>query len=188
MTTRIHTRAQRMTAEELLELPDDGFRYELVRGELRKMSPAGSEHGMIAAEILGSLYQHIKAHDLGRVFAAETGFKIAENPDTVRAPDVAFVSRERVAEIGRSDGYFPGAPDLAAEVISPNDSYADVQEKVAEWLRAGARMVLVVDTRKRAVMVYRSLQAFAILSESDAIEGDDVVPGWTLPVADLFAS
>jgi len=181
------TTGQKITAEELLRLPDDGFRYELVTGALRKMPPAGSEHGNLAMEVGGQLWQHVKTHRLGKVFTAEPGFHLASNPDTVRAPDVAFVSQERIEEVGLVRGYWPGAPDLAIEVISPNDTYTEVEEKVFAWLDAGTRMVVVVNPRQQTVTVYRSRTEIANLTETDTLEGQNVVPGWTLPVKDLFA-
>jgi Uma2 family endonuclease len=179
---------KRITAEELLRMPDDGFRYELVRGELRKMPPAGDEHGYVASELGAELRNHVKANYLGRTYAAETGFLISRNPDTVRAPDAAFVNREQVEEVGHTGGYFPGAPDLAVEVLSPNDTHAEVTEKALSWLDAGSRMVLVADPKRRAVTVYRSRSEIRILTAeaSDAMDGGDVVPGWKLPVAELF--
>src|SRR5688572_16805868 len=98
------------TAEELLRVPDDGFRYELVRGELRRMTPAGNVHGRVAMNAAWPLAQYVKAHDLGTVYAAETGFILARDPDTVRAPDAAFVSRARLEAVGEVEGYWPGAP------------------------------------------------------------------------------
>jgi Uma2 family endonuclease len=180
------TTPQLMTAEELLRLPDDGFRYELIRGELRKMAPAGHQHGRIAINATTPLDQHVRAHNLGTVYAAETGFKLASNPDVVRAPDVAFIRRERVEEVGDVEGYWPGAPDLAIEVISPSDTYTDVQETIFAWLEAGARPVIAVNPRTRAVTVYRSLMDIVVLTENDILDGGDVVPGWTVPVRDLF--
>jgi Uma2 family endonuclease len=180
------TANQLITAEELLRMPDDGFRYELVRGELRKMAPAGHTHGRIAINVTTPLDQHVRAHNLGAVYAAETGFKLASNPDLVRAPDVAFIRQERVEEVGDVEGYWPGAPDLAVEVISPSDTYADVHEKVCDWLDAGTRMVILVMPRKRAVIVYRSLTDIVMLTEHDTLDGRDVVPGWKVPVRDLF--
>ena len=128
------TTSQTFTAEDLLRMPDDGFRYELVRGELRKMAAAGHQHGRIAINVTTPLDQYVRAHNLGVVYAAETGFKLASNPDTVRAPDVAFIRRERVEEVGDVGGYWPGAPDLVVEVISPSDTYSEVEEKILEWL------------------------------------------------------
>ena len=132
------------------------------------------------------LDRHVRAHNLGVVCAAETGFKLASNPDTVRAPDVAFIRRERVQEVGDVEGYWPGAPDLAVEVVSPSDTYADVQEKVFDWLEAGTRMVILVMPRKRAVTVYRSMTDMMMLTEHDTLDGGDVVPGWKIPVRGSF--
>ena len=174
------------TAEALLTL-DDGFRYELVRGELRKMSPAESVHGYLAGELLAELRNHVKAYKLGRVYAAGTGFKLASSPDTVRAPDAAFVSQERLEKVGPVTGYWPGAPDLAAEVVSPSDTYSGVEEKVFEWLNHGARLVLVVNPLKKTVTVYRSSAEITHLTEKDVLEGGDVVPGWTLLLKNFFA-
>lgn len=181
------TTIQPTTANDLLRMPDDGFRYELVRGELTKMSPAGNKHGRFAANVTISLGPHVKANKLGAVYAAETGFWLQSEPDTVRAPDVAFVSQKRLEEVGDVDGFWPGAPDLVVEVISPSDAYTEVEEKVFEWLGAGARMVVVVNPRKRAVTVYRSLTDIRILTEDDTLDGGDVVPGWTMAVKEIFA-
>ena len=175
-----------MTAEELLGKPEDGFRYELVEGEARRMAPAGNVHGYIAANFLGPLQRHARDNGLGRVYAAETGFKLSSSPDTVRAPDVAFVSQTRLDEVGEVPGYWPGAPDLAVEVVSPSDTHAEVTEKSLSWLGAGCRMVLAVDPSQRAVTVYRSREDIRILTLEDAIDGADVVPGFGLPVAELF--
>ena len=182
-------REKQITAEELLGMPDDGFRYELVRGELRKVPPAGSEHGAVAMNIGRLLSGYVEANGLGRAYAAETGFKLVSDPDTVRAPDAAFVSRERVEEAGRVAGFWPGAPDLAVEVVSPDDTHAQVVEKALAWLEAGCRMVLVADPERRTVTVYRSREDIRILTgeAGEAIDGADVVPGWKLPVAEIFA-
>jgi Uma2 family endonuclease len=180
------TTTQATTAEDLLRIPDDGFRYELVKGELRKMSPAGHKHGRLAMRIATPLDTHVTSNKLGTVYAAETGFFISRDPDTVRAPDVAFVSQKRLDEVGDVEGYWPGAPDLAVEVISPSDTYAEVEEKVLEWLEAGTRMVVVVNPRKNAVTVYRSLTEIVVLTEEDQLDGGDIVAGWTIAVKDIF--
>lgn len=178
---------QAMTADELLHLPDDGGRYELVRGELRRMAPSSFAHGRRSIKIGASLEWHVEANNLGVVCGAEAGFWLSREPDTVRAPDASFVSRERVEAVGEVAGYWPGAPDLAAEVVSRNDLYTEVEEKVIEWLDAGTRMVVVINPRKRTVTVYRSRTEIAILTEGDTLDGADVVPGWRLPVAAIFA-
>ncbi|MDQ3303575.1 MAG: Uma2 family endonuclease [Actinomycetota bacterium] len=177
---------QPITAEDLLRLSGDGVRRELVRGEVRGMTPAGNVHGRVAVNLTIPLGQYVREHGLGTVYAAETGFMTSANPDTVRAPDVAFVSRERVEATGNIEGYWPGAPDLAVEVVSPNDSYTGLEEKVADWLGAGTRMVVVVEPRGRIVSVRRSVTEVEILAEGDVLDGGDVVPGWTLPVAEVF--
>ncbi len=174
-----------MTAHDLLIMPGDDFRYELVRGELRRMAPAGHEHGGVAMNIAAPLGMYVKQQSLGRVYAAETGFILSRDPDTVRAPDVAFVSKERLADLNRK-GYFPGAPDLAVEVVSPNDVYAEVEEKVAEWLGSGTKLAWVVNPRQRTLKVYRSLTDLTVLTEDDGLDGGETVPGWRLAVKEVF--
>jgi Uma2 family endonuclease len=142
-----------VTAGELHAVPDDGLRRELVDGELIVTPPPGEEHGVIAAEILISLGSHVRAHGLGRVFA-KSGYRIGSDPDTVLAPDAAFVSRERIEQAAIGRGYRAGAPDLAMEVVSPGDSFVEVEAKVTRWLAAGCRMVVVVNPTRRAATVY----------------------------------
>jgi Uma2 family endonuclease len=175
-----------VTADELLAMPDDGLCYELVKGELRMAPPPGFEHGKVTMNLAGPLYQHVKTNDLGVVFAAETGFKLESNPDTVRAPDVAFMRRERVLETGKLAGYSSGPPDLAVEVLSPSDRTIEVEEKVAEWLEAGARMVWVVSPKLHTVTVYRSLTDIVTLTAKDKLDGGEVVPGFQINVAEIF--
>jgi Uma2 family endonuclease len=167
-------------------MPDDGFRYELVKGELRRMPPAGSEHGAIAVNIGVVMAQFAKTHGLGVVFGAGTGFKIASDPDTVRAPDLAFIRRERLPGESIPRGFWPGAPDLAVEVISPSDTYTEVEEKVNGWLNAGTRLVLVLNPRTRTVAMYTSHTDVVRLTESDTLDGGEVLPGLTCRVAAFF--
>jgi Uma2 family endonuclease len=175
-----------VTADELFRMPDAGCRYELVQGELRRMSPAGFQHGRLIMNIATPLDQYVRQHKLGVVCAAETGFLLVSDPDTVRAADVAFIQQTRLTNESEA-GYWPGAPDLAVEVISPNDLYTEVDEKVTDWLEAGTRMVVIVNPRKRTVTVYRSLHQIVILREQDMLDGHDVLPGWKLPIAEIFA-
>jgi Uma2 family endonuclease len=172
------------TAEELLRAQDLG-RCELVRGELRMMIPPGAEHGRVAMGLGWRITDHVKAHDLGTVFAAETGFLLARDPDTVRAPDVAFVREDRPAAPPR--GYYPGAPDLAVEVLSPDDRPGYVREKVAEWLEAGALAVWVVDPKERTLTVHEPGQAACTLDETGTVWGGATLPGFELAVRDVFA-
>ena len=180
------TTVGRMTAEDLLDMPDDGFQYELVRGELRKTGPAGYVHGKLAMSVGARLWAYVKANGLGEVYGAETGFKLGTDPDHVRAPDAAFVRSERVEAAGDAGGFFPGAPDIAVEVVSPSDRYSQVEEKVADWLDAGAQAVIVVDPSRRAVKVHRSLGDAVVLTEEDVLSVEDVVPGWQMSVEEVF--
>ncbi len=175
-----------LTAEQLLELPDQGRRYELVRGELRMMSPGGNLHGKVAMRVGSLLDQHVRRHGLGVVYAAETGFLLSRNPDTVLAPDVAFVSRERLAPHEQSTGYLPLAPDLVVEVISPQDRFSQVEEKARRWLAAGTRLVLLVDPGQQRVHVLREPRQVIVLAEDELLDATDVVPGWQVPVREFF--
>jgi len=173
-----------ITADELLAIPDDGFRRELLDGELIIMPPAGEEHGAIAGNLLVDLGHYVRQHRLGQIYTAETGFKLGS--DTVLCPDAAFVARERIDQIGIGKGFRVGAPDLVVEVVSPGDSFGPVEAKVFKWLAAGCRMVVVVNPSRRAATVYRSRNDVLLLSASDSIDGGDVVPGWNLPLRELF--
>jgi Uma2 family endonuclease len=176
-----------VTAEELLDMPADGYRYELVRGELRKIAPAGARHGRSAGKVARPLMNHVANSDLGEVYIAEAGFLLTSNPDHVRVPDVAFVRRERFEDVGDTDGFFPGPPDLAIEVVSPSDRYTEVAEKVEDWLNSGTLMVIVVDSRRRVAAVHFPGREPITLTEQDTLDGGEVVPGWSLPVAEIFA-
>jgi Uma2 family endonuclease len=182
------TLTKSMTADELLAMPSDGYRYELVKGELIRMSPAGFNHGEVAMNIGSALHRYVKQNKLGQVCAAETGFILAQNPDTVRAPDSAFIGRDRVSAAGKVKGYWIGPPDLAVEVTSPGDTVREVEEKVAEWLEAGTRMVWVVSPKFRRVTAYRSLTDIRTFTEKDTLDGGEVVPGFAIKVSEIFAS
>ena len=175
-----------VTAEELFVRPDDGMRHELVRGELRTMTPAGSEHGAIGAFLLGKLAYCVQQQKLGRLFNADTGFLIARQPDTVRSPDLAFVGGER----GRRPmptSFYPGAPDLAVEIVSPHDRADAVQAKVQDWLRAGCFEVWVVSPRLKTIEIFRSTTNVRVLTELDMLESPDLLPGFSCSVAEVFA-
>jgi Uma2 family endonuclease len=179
-------KSEHKTAEELLSLSDDGYRYELVKGELHKMPPAGFEHGVRGIGLTWRLAQYVETNRLGRVTAAETGFKIAIDPDTVRAPDIGFVRADRITDVELPKGYFPGPPDLAVEVVSPNDTFSEVEGKVMEWLMAGCSMVWVVNPGCRTVTVYRSFTDIRILTGDDVLDGAEVIPGFQCVISDLF--
>jgi Uma2 family endonuclease len=172
-----------MTAEELLAMPDDGSRrYELVDGELIAMSPAGLKHSEIALFIGSHLLQHVLAHRLGKAYGADAGFIIRRDPDTVLAPDVSFIRQERVPV---DEGFFPGPPHLAVEVVSPSDRLREVEAKVRTYLSAGTEMVIVVNPRNQTATVTTPAGETHLTIE-DALDGGDVVPGWILPLRELF--
>jgi Uma2 family endonuclease len=173
-----------ITAEYLLRTPGLG-RCELVRGELIMMSPAGSEHGSIIVNISTPLANFVSRAGLGRIFGAETGFHIARDPDTVRAPDAAFVTRDRLPS-QPPRGFFPGPPDLAVEVVSPDDRASEVLAKVQNWLDAGCRAVWLVDPRRQTVHVYQSGSETQVLGPSDTLVGGPLLPGFSLAVAEVF--
>jgi len=151
------------------------------------MSPAGNEHGNIAMAIGASLYNHVKKNDLGRVYAAETGFKIASNPDTVRAPDAAFVSHKRLNSIETASGYLPLAPDLVVEVVSPSDVFSEVEEKVAQWLAAGSQMVMVANPKDQTLRIYQDRDSIQILKLGEKFDSGSVCSNWIVNVTDVFA-
>jgi Uma2 family endonuclease len=175
-----------LTAEELLTLPDDSNRYELVRGELVCVAATGGRHGIIASRLDQRLRNFVEAHGLGEVCAAETGFRLAQNPDTVRAPDVSFIARERLPGGEVPEGYWPFAPDLAVEVVSPSDRSDDMLTKVQEYLRAGARLVWVFHPRTKTVMVYRANGEVLLIQGQEELSGEEVLPGFHCRVHELF--
>lgn len=172
------------TAEQLLAA--NLQRCELIEGELVMMSPAGFDHGRFASRIVAALENHVARSGLGVVTTAEAGFQLAHDPDTVRAPDVAFVRADRFPT-GGVKGFFQGAPDIAVEVVSPSDRASEVAAKVRDWLQAGCSVVWVVDPENRAVTVHGSRKEIAVLAEADALTGGDVLPGFSMPLVRIFA-
>ena len=152
------------------------------------MSPSGWKHGEVVGNLHGLLWQHIRERQLGKLFGAETGFLISRDPDTVRAPDIAFISRENLPESEPTEAYWPGAPDLAVEVLSPSDKTGEVDEKIECWLDAGAQLLWVVDPKLRNVTSYRSVTDVIIQTSADQLDGGQIVPGFRCPVADIFSA
>jgi Uma2 family endonuclease len=180
------TTTRLFTADELFRLPENDRRYELIEGVLTKMPPTGFEHGDVTMNVAFLLKKHVTAHRLGKVLAAEVGFKLASDPDTVLAPDVSFIRQEEIDRLGPTKKFWPGAPDLAVEVMSPGDTVRAMQEKARLWLAHGARLVWVVNPARRTVSVHKPGAEAALLKEGDALEGQGVVQGFRCRVSEIF--
>jgi Uma2 family endonuclease len=181
-----------VTAEELLKLPDNAMRHELVEGQLRVMPLACVAHGRVTSTASWLLGDHVHGTGIGVAVAAGTGFLLASDPDTARAPDVAFIRRDRVEAVGRTERFWPGPPDFAIEVVSPSgddaphDSRPEVHSKTLDWLAAGTLAVLVLDPTERTATVYRAPDDIRAYTDGE-IDLSDAVPGWVVAVADFFA-
>ena len=172
------------TAEELFEMGDIG-RCELIYGEVVMMSPAGAEHGLVAARFVRYLSEFVDEHDLGAVLTSETGFTIENNPDLVRAPDASFVRKDRIAT-GLPRTYINGVPDLAVEVVSPGDTRREVAEKVNMWLAHGTQVVWVADARPKTLLIHRVGKAPVTLRVDEAVRDEPLLPGFVLPLSQVF--
>ncbi len=175
-----------VTADELLRMPDDGRRCELIEGELIEMAPAGLRHGEVTATIALLIGRHVRRNDLGSVFVADPGFFLQRDPDTVRAPDVAFIAKKRLSPEGAPAGFSDTIPDLVVEVVSPNDRAGQVQEKIEQWIEHGVKLVWLVYPECRSITVYRSLSDVRVLHEADQLTGEPVLPEFSCPVAEIF--
>jgi len=175
------------TVDDLYTLPDDGQRYELQGGLLLAEPLPGTRHGLVLSSVVVALGEFVRDRKLGVVLTGDTGFVLARSPDTVRGPDVAFVSRERFEPVGAVPTAFPGPPDLAVEVLSPSDRPGDLHAKVADYLAAGTRLVWVIDPELRRVSVYPPLLSPRVLGPADILEGGEVVPGFAARLEQLLA-
>ena len=179
--------ARTATVDDLYRLPDDGRRYELVAGHLVSEPLPGARHGRVIARIAHALRTVADRECIGEVLAADTGFVLARDPDTVRGPDVAFVTRARYDAAGDPPTAFPGPPDVAVEVVSPSNRPGDIHAKVADYLAAGTRLVWVVDPdpERCTITIYETLLSPRILGRDDEIDGANVLPGFRARVSDL---
>jgi Uma2 family endonuclease len=185
MAQRDHT-TNLLTAEHLAAMDEDYYKLELDEGRLVIMEPPFPEHGRMEARIAAILFTFVEPRRLGVVYSGDPGFVLARTPDTVRGPDVAFLRAERVPTGDAVDAFYEGAPDLAVEVLSRNDRPGEVARKVTNYLDAGARLVWVVDPRARTVVVHRPDAPPCILGAHDTIDGADVLPRFSSPVAAFF--
>ena len=174
-----------MTADELLHVRIPDKRVELVRGRLVVREPAGLRHGRVAMELARLLANYVDDRGMGRVYAAETGFTVARDPDTVRAPDVAFIRRDRLPD-PEPLGFPDLAPNLVVEVLSPGDRPGEILATVADWLSAGTRLVWVVDPLRRVARVYRQDGSETIVTAEAALEGEEVLPGFACPLETIL--
>jgi Uma2 family endonuclease len=173
-----------MTAEELMRLPDDGNFYELDEGRLVSMPPSAYRSSRVASRVHVRLGSFVEQRDLGAVAGEQGGVLLGRGPDIVRAPDVSFIRKERVIDTGR--GYFPGAPDLVVEVLSPSDRYAAIARKMSQYLAAGTRLGWVLDPESRTAAVHRPGREVEELPEDGVLDGGDVVPGFRLPLTEVW--
>jgi Uma2 family endonuclease len=175
-----------MTAEGFMKLPDDGYRHELVKGELAIAPLAKKQHGRLESRILRLLFDYVAVSRLGEVTTGNTGYFIFRNPDTIRAPDIGFIQAVRAAIGGDSDGYWEFAPDLAIEILSPTDTYGAVQRKIDDWLDAGTRLVWVVDPERKTVAVFAPDRGPRTYRDEEHLGGEDVLPGFDLALSEIF--
>jgi Uma2 family endonuclease len=175
-----------LTIEDLEALPDDGRRYELEAGRLLAEPPPAPLHGRIVTMVATLLQSFVRPRGLGVVLTADAGFVLGRSPDTMRGPDVAFVTRERYEGLADETRAFPGPPDLAVEVLSPSARSSETHSKVADYLAAGTRLVWVVDPQLEQVTVYRSLLGPRRLDPQDELDGEDVLPGFRAAVREVF--
>lgn len=174
-----------MTATDLLTLRLAHKSAELVRGKLILREPPSTSHGRVQSTLNFLVAAYVRANASGAVFGQDTGFRIATDPDTVRAPDLAFVDRAGIALIPRR-GYAEMAPDLVAEIVSPDDRPGEVLAKVGEWLDAGVRLVWVIDPDRRAATVYQADGSVATAASDSSVSGEPVLPGFSFQLAELF--
>lgn len=175
-----------LTIEDLADLDDTPGRFDLIRGELIEMSPAGFRHGILGMRIARKIADFGEEHDLGEVPTSETGFILSRNPDVLLCPDVAFVRFDRLPPVEGQEGILELAPDLVVEVVSPTDRQRDVTRKVIEYLDGGVRIVWLVEPADKVVTVFTSDRKSSTLTIEDELDGGDVLPGFRLPLADVF--
>ena len=181
------TTTRRMTVAELEREGAPEGRWELINGELVEMAAAGGRHGRVSVNLVLSVGSFVKTHRLGYVYDSSTGFVISEDPPTVRVPDVSFVRSERLPADFDDGGFLRVVPDLVIEVVSPFDRAVEVLAKVVMWLEAGAAAVWVVDAVAETITVYTSDAQPTVLSNDDVLDGGSILPGFAMPVREIFA-
>ncbi len=176
-----------LTAEEFAALHVEGVRLELIRGELRVMSPAFADHGETVGALHAILGAYIRTYRLGKIYGAETGFLVARSPDTIRTTDIAFIQRSRVTPAALAPNWNPVIPDLVVEVVASRDRAPELAGKVEMWIEAGVQMVWVAYRKRRTIEVFQPHRQMLLVGEQEQLTGIDVIPGFFTPVAEIFA-
>ena len=175
-----------ITAEQLLKMDAKGMRGELIRGVFCPTMSAGMKHGEIVVNLVMLLGAEIKPNRLGRLMASDSGVKVETDPDTVREPDIAYFSRDRLALDADVPGYAEVPPDLVVEVVSPSDSVRGTNDKARMWINTGVQLVWVIWPETKMIEVHRPAQPVTTLRETDTLTGENILPQFTVPVADIF--
>ena len=175
-----------LTADDLLRLYSEGVKGELIRGVLHETVTAGGEHGDIAFALGGEVRAYVRPRRMGRVGGTDSGIMLERDPDTVREPDVYYISAEKLPLNVRVAGYYEVVPDMVAEIRSPNDRRAEFNEKIQMWLDFGVRLVLAVYPQTRTIEAHQSGRSTVTLAYDDTLDGGDVIPGFACPLKDIF--
>jgi Uma2 family endonuclease len=182
------TIAKLLTAEDLWNMPGNGAGFELIDGELHPMAPSGQEHSNVGVNLVTLINAFVRKNRLGIVTGPDGGYILKHDPETVRVPDIGFVRSDRLPKGKATPKYFNGAPDLVVEIISPTDSYQDLDEKVQQYLEHGVKLVWVVTPRTRTITVFRIGNTITALHTTGVLSGEDVLPGFSANIAELFSN
>ena len=175
-----------VTAREFIKIPDDDRRIELIAGKVTTRRYAWWNEALAGSAVLWSILKHLRQNDLGGIaLASRVGYYIKSDPDHVRVPNVSYIRQERM-DVEEPDFFFPGAPDIAVENVTTCDTYCYMVDKVMAWFEAGAGMVIVINAHNKSLMVHRSIGQAVNLTVGDTVDGGDVLPGWSMPVSDIF--
>lgn len=175
-----------LTADDLLKLDGQGVKGELIRGVLKEKVASGIKHGVIAGSLIGEIRTYVRPRRMGRVGGTDAGVLLERNPDTVREPDVYYISAEQLPLDVEVNGYYEGSPELVAEILSPSDTRAEFDAKVQMWLDFGVRLVLAIYPETRNIATHQSGRPSVTLNYDDTLDGGDVIPGFQCPVREIF--
>ena len=184
---RMETGEKLITAREFLWMPDgENRRTELIAGKVKKRQSAWWIEGLASTEAMMPMWEYVSENDLGLVLPGMVGYHIKSDPDHVRVPSIGFISNERLKWVVDKEDFFPGAPDIAFENVTVSDTYCYMNDKISDWFEADAKLVIVLNAHDKSATVYSSRRHAKRLIEGDTLDGGDVLPGWSIPVADIF--